>query len=213
LALEAGAPKDSWVQLSLAQTFYRQRDLTLALHHAQLAVELDPSQAGPYFLVAELLDDLDRHADMIPPLRNVLGLQPENYAAHLNLCYAYSKTGQPEAARKEAEWCLARHPKDLDARRLLATAARDEGRTDEAKAELAKALELAPEDVNSRLLEAELLLFDRQAEQAFQRLQPFYQRYPNELRLVALLAQAAAAAGRSEEAEKYRQQVLRIRQR
>ncbi len=213
LALEAVAPDDSWVQVSLAETFYRQRELTFALHHAQRGAELDPSRAGVHFLVAELLDDLERHAEMIPPLRAVLELQPENYAAHLNLCYAYAKTGQPKMTRKEALWCLARNPKDFNARRLLATAARDEGRPDEAKTEIRKALELAPEDLNCRLLEAELLLFDRLADEAFQRLQPLIERYPNELRLVALLAQAAAAAGRPEDAERYRQQVQRMRQR
>lgn len=211
VALEAVAPNDGWVQVSLAQTFYRQRDLKLALHHAQRAAELDPSQASTHFLVAELFDELDRHADMIPALRAVLDLQPENYAAHLNLCYAYGKTGQPTAVRKESTWCLTRNPKDFHARRWLATAARDEGRIEEAKAEIRKALELAPEDLNCRLLEAELLLFERQAEQAFQRLQPLVKRYPDELRLAALLAQAAAAAGRSEDAEKYRREVQRIR--
>lgn len=211
LALEAGAPDDAWVQVSLAQTFYRQHELRLALHHAQRAAELDPSQPGIHFLVAELLDELDRHADMIRPLRAVLDLQPENYAAHLNLCYAYGKTGQPAAVRKEAMWCLSRNPKDFHARRWLATAARDEGQIEEAKAEIGKALELAPDDLNCRLLEAELLLFERQAEQAFQRLQPLVESYPDQLRLAALLAQAAAAAGRSEEAEKYRQEVQRIR--
>lgn len=211
VALEAVAPNDAWVEVSLAQTFYRQRDLKLALHHAQRAAELDPSQASTHFLVAELFDELDRHADMIPALRAVLDLQPENYAAHLNLCYAYGKTGQPAAVRKEATWCLTRNPKDFHARRWLATAARDEGRIEEAKAEIRKALELAPEDLNCRLLEAELLLFERQAEQAFQRLQPLVKRYPDELRLAALLAQAAAAAGRSEDAEKYRREVQRIR--
>lgn len=212
LALESAAPNERWVQVSLAQTFYRQRDLKLALHHAQRAAELDPAQANTHFLVAELFDELDRHADMIPPLRAVLDLDPENYAAHLNLCYAYGKTGQPAAVRTEATWCLTRNPKDFHARRWLAAAARDEGRVEEAKDEIRKALVLAPEDLNCRLLEAELLLFDRQAEQAFQRLLPLVERYPNELRLAALLAQAAAAAGRSEDAEKYRQQVQRIRQ-
>jgi len=212
LALEAGAPNDSWVQISLAQTFCRQRDLTLALHHARRAAELAPSQPGILFLLAELFDELDRHAEMIPPLRAVLDLQPENYAAHLNLCYAYGKTGQPDAVRTEATWCLTRNPQDFHARRWLATAARDEGRIEEAKAEIRKALELAPDDLNCRLLEAELLLFERQAEQAFQRLLPLSEPYPDELRLAALLAQAAAAAGRSEDAERFRKEVLRIRQ-
>jgi predicted Zn-dependent protease len=213
LALEAGAPDDSWVQFSLAQVFYRQRELALALDHAKRAADLDPSQPAAHFLVAELLDDLNRHADMIAPLRAVLDLDPDNYAAHLNLCYAYGKTGQPGAARKEAVWCLTRNPKDFQARRWLATAARDQGQPEEAKTEIRKALELAPEDLNCRLLEAELLLFDRQADKAFQRLQPLFERYPNELRLAALLAQAAAAAGRSEDAEKFRQEIQRIRKR
>jgi predicted Zn-dependent protease len=213
VTLAAVGPDDSWVQLSLAQIFYRQHDLKLALHHAQRAAELDPSQASIPFRIAELYDELDRHAEMMAPLRTVINLQPENYAAHLNLCYAYAKTGQAKAARTEAVWCLSRNPKDFNARRLLATAARDEGRREEANAEIRKALELAPEDLNCRLLEAELLLFDRQGDKAFQRLQSLFERYPNELRLAALLAQAAAAAGRSADAEKYRQQVQRIRQR
>lgn len=213
LAIEAAAPNDSWVQMSLAQVFYRQREIRLALHHAQRAAELAPSQAGIHFLVAELSDELDRPAGMIQPLRAVLDLEPENYAAHLNLCYAYAKGGQPAAARKEAVWCLTRNPKDVKARRWLATAARDEGRPDEAKAEIQKALEVAPEDLGCRLLEAELLLFDRKAEAAFQRLQSLYKRYPNDLRLTTLLAQAAAAAGRSKDAEKFRQEIQRLRKR
>ncbi len=211
LALEAGTPDDSWVHFSLAQIFHRQRELTLALRHAQRAAELDPSSAGVHFLLAELFDDLDRQAEMIAPLRAVLDLDPNNYAAHLNLCYAYAKTGQPGEARREAVWCLTRNPKDFHARRWLATAARDQGRIEEAKSEIQKALELAPEDLNCRLLEAELLLFERQGEAAYKRLQPLYERYPEELRLVSLLAGAAAAAGRSEDAEKFRQQVQRVR--
>jgi len=210
LALEAKEPDDGWVQTSLAQTFYRERQIALALHHAQRAAEIAPSQAGVHFLLAELFDDLNRHAEMIAPLRTVLDLEPENYAAHLNLCYAYAKTGQPGESRREAVWCLTRNPKDVQARRWLATAARDQGRPEEAKAEIKKALELAPEDLNCRLLEAELLLFDRQADKAFQRLQPLAHRYPDELRLVSLLAQAAAAAGRSQDAEKFRQEIQRI---
>lgn len=213
LALEAAAPNDSWVQISLAQTFYRQRELRLALHHAQRAAELDPSQARVQFLVAELFDEFGRHAAMIRPLRAVLDIEPANYAAHLNLCYAYGKAGQPAAARKEAVWCLTRNPKDFQARRWLASAARDEGKIEEAKTEIRKALEIAPEDLNCRLLEAELLLVEGKAGAAFQRLEPLYERHPNESRLVTLLTQAAAAAGRSKDAEKFRQQTERLNKR
>ncbi len=211
LALEPLHPEDAWVQFSLAQIFHRQRELSLALARAQRAVQLDPSLTGAQFLLAELYDDLDRHAEMIPPLLAVLDREPENYAAHLNLCYAYGKTGQPAETRREAVWCLTRNPNDVHARRWLAAAARDQGRHEEAKAEIEKALKLAPDDINCRLLEAELLLFERQGGKAYERLVPLYERYPDELRLVSLLAQAAAAAGKSEEAEKFRQHVQRIR--
>jgi predicted Zn-dependent protease len=213
LALEAGAPQDPWAQISLAEVFRRQGALALALHHAQRGAELDPSPPGTHFLIAELLDDLDRQAEMIAPLRKVIERQPDHYAAHLNLAYAYSQAGQPNGTRKEAEWCLVRNPNDVDARRLLATAARDEGRHAEAKEELKKALALSPDDINCRLLEAELLLFDRQAEAAFQRLQPLYPHYPKEARVLGLLAQAATAAGRPAEAEKYRQQIENLKKR
>lgn len=213
LTLESLTPDDAWVHLSLAQVFSRQRELAIALDHARQAAKLDPSRAAAHFLVAELLDELDRRAEMIPPLLAVLDLQPEDYAAHSNLSYAYAKTGRPAEARREALWCLARNPKDFQAHRWLAMAAREDGKLDEAKAEIDKALQLAPEDLNCRVLEAELLLFARQADKAFQRLQPLYERYPNELRLTALLAQAAAASGRPKDAENYRQQLQRLRQR
>jgi tetratricopeptide (TPR) repeat protein len=213
LALDAAVPDDWWAQLSLAEVFFRQRDFTLALHHAQRSATLRPEYPRTYFLIAELLDDLGRPAEMVGPLQKVIELVPDDYSAHLNLCYAYAKAGQAANTRKEAQWCLARQPQDVNARRLLATAARDEGHLDEAREELQKALQTAPDDLNCRLLEAEMLLFERKAAEAFQRLQPFYATYSTELRLVELLARAAAASGHPDAAEQYRQQVHALKKR
>ncbi|MBL7044953.1 MAG: tetratricopeptide repeat protein [Pirellulaceae bacterium] len=212
LALEAATPDDWWVHVSLAEAFLREGKLILALHHAQRGAQLNPAHTRTHFLVAEVLDDLNRHVEMIPPLQEVIALEPEHYGAHLNLCYAYAKAGQAGNTRREAEWCLARNPAEVDALRLLATAARDEGKRDEAMEKIQKALKLSPDDLNSRLLEAELLLFDRKADEAFGRLQPLYDRHKNDRRLAALLARSATAAGQLEEAKKYREQVQKLSQ-
>jgi predicted Zn-dependent protease len=149
---------------------------------------------------------------MCAPLERAIELQMDNYAAHLNLAYAYTAAGQPDKARREAQWCLARNPNDVAARRFLAQAARDEGQFDEAQREVQLALALAPEDLDIRMLEAEILLYQKQPERALQRLKPLYQAFSQDRRLVALLARAAAAAGLADEAASYRQQVQKLSQ-
>jgi tetratricopeptide (TPR) repeat protein len=211
LTLESATPDDWWVHLSLAEVLARQDEFALGLRHARRSAELNATHVRTYLLMAELFDKLNRQIEMIPPLLTAIDLQPEYYPAHLNLCYAYSTAAQASNARREADWCLARNPADLDARRLLAAAARDEGNRDEAMEHIRKALELAPDDLDCRLLEAELLLFERQAEKALGRLQPLYKQHRNDRRLVALLAQAATAAGQLEQAEEYRQQGQHLR--
>lgn len=210
LALEAATPDDWWVHLSLTEVFGREGKFSLALHHARRSAELNAAHARTHVLIAELLDDLERQAEMIEPLLRAIALEPEHYAAHLNLCYAYVEAGQLDNARREASWCLVRNPADVNARRLLATAARDEGKRAEAMEEIQKALELSPDDLTSRLLEAELLLFDGKSDEALARLQPLYDRHKNDRRLAALLARSATAAGRLEEAKEYNQQAQKL---
>ncbi len=204
------APDDGTLQLMMAEMYFRQGRARAALTYARKSAELLPDNPRPHFLVAELLDDLGRASEMIAPLERALDIQIDNYAAHLNLAYAYAEAGRPADSRREAEWCLARNPADINARRFLAQAARDEGKTEEAQLEIERALALAPNDLECRLLEAELLLFQNQAEQVLQRLRPLYEPYSRDRRLVALLARAAASAGLKKEAEKYRQQVQRL---
>ncbi len=203
-------PDDATVQLLLAELYFRQHRAKVALPHAQRSVELDPTQPRAQFLLAELHDDLGHPAEMIPPLRQILTQTPEDYATHLNLCYAYTEAGQAAEARREAEWCLARNPNDVFARRYRALALRDLGDHQEAMEEIQRALTLAPDDLACRLLEAELLLFDNQSEQAWERLAPLYEQAADNRRLVALLARAAATAGRDEDARKYREQLQKL---
>jgi tetratricopeptide (TPR) repeat protein len=210
LDLSQRIPTDFLIQFTLAEMYFHQNKAQAGIPFAQQAVTLNPDDAPAQFLLAELLDDLGRTAEMIAPLRRVIELQIDHYAAHLNLAYACADTGDATGAKREAEWCLARNPKDVNALRFLAMSARDQGNVEESQKQIERALALAPDDVPCRLLEAELLLFQRKAAQAMQRLQPLYEKNTQDRRLVALLARAASAAGLPDEAAKYRQQVQKL---
>lgn len=210
LDLSERSPEDWWPQLTLAELYFRQRRPGEALSYAQRASALNPQLAGAHFLTSEILDDLQRPGEMIGPLRKLLDLDLENYAAHINLSYAYSEAGEPERSQEEAQWCLARNENDVNAYRFLAKALRDQGDPAKAMETIEKALTLSPYDLECRLLEAELLIFNRREEEALKNLEPLYERYPNDRRLVSLLARAAAASGRTEEAWRYRQQAQKL---
>jgi tetratricopeptide (TPR) repeat protein len=203
-------PADSWAQLTLAELYFRQSRSREALPYAQRAVELAPSQPGVNFLLAELLDNLNRPAEMTEPLEAELSLDPENYPSHLNLAYAYAEAGGAEKSGREARWCLARNPADVHARRFLAMTERANGNLEQAMREVQTALQVAPNDIECRMLETELLLFDGKFSTALERLEPLYEQNATDRRIVALLARAAAGAGKKELASKYREQVQKL---
>jgi superkiller protein 3 len=212
LTLAEASPDDWGPQFTLASFYFQQKSAAKALPYARRSSELNPDDPQSHFLLAELLDDLQRSSEMIAPLQKVIDIELDNYAAHLNLSYAYSEAGQAERCQEEAEWCLARNPNDVHAYRFVAQAQRDQGQREAAMETIRQALTLDPYDLECRLVEAELLLFERRADEAFDNLEPLCESHQNDRRLAALLARAAAAAGRADEAEKYRQQVEKLSQ-
>jgi predicted Zn-dependent protease len=213
LELTEKTPGDWWPQLALAELYFRQTRLREALPHAVRTSELDPKNSAAYFLTAEILDDLRRPSEMIAPLQKLIDLDLENYAGHINLSYAYSEAGQPERSQEEAQWCLARNANDVNALRFLAKALRDQGNVDKALETIEGALTLVPNDLECRLLKAELLIFNRREEEALKDLEPLYELHQDDRRLVSLLAQAAATAGRADEAKRYREQAQKLSER
>lgn len=210
LELTERTPEDWSPQLMLAELYFRQARPRDALPYAERATELHPEHAEAHSLTAEILDELQRPGEMIAPLLKSIDLDLENYAAHLNLSYAYSEAGQPERSQQEAEWCLARNANDVNAYRFLAKALRDQGHVEKALETVEGALTLVPSDVECRLLEAELLIFDRREDEALKRLEPLYEQHQTDRRLVSLLARAATASGRTEEAKRYREQAQKL---
>jgi tetratricopeptide (TPR) repeat protein len=198
-------PADREAHEALARIFHQQRRPKDALPHALRATELAPDRAGTWLLIAEIYDDLRRTHEMIEPLRKALALNPNLAEAHLNLCYALIWSGETAEARLEAQWCLARDPRSAPAHRFLAMCEREEGRPEQALEEIRRALALVPDDIESRLVEGQLLLYLRRADEAYRELEPLLQQRPDDRRLLNLLARAAAASGRREEAAKYQE--------
>ena len=200
LVLVQTLPDDYAVRLSLAELYHRQRSPKEAFPHAVRCAALKPDRAQTWLLLSEIYDDLHRTHEMIAPLRRALELAPDLFEAHLNLCYALLWSGEFEEGRREAEWCLERDPDAIVARRLLAQCDRDEGRPERALDEIGRALRVAPDDLECRLVEGQLLLYLRRADEAFRRLQPLVARHPKNRRLLNLAVRAARASGRPEAA-------------
>ena len=208
--LEAADESDFAVQLSLAELYFREGQNAEALPHAEKAIELQPERAQSYLLLADILDNLRRTENMVRPLQEAIRLEPNLYAAHLNLAHAALFVEDTDLAEGEARWCLQREPNDVVARRLIAAVARARGLYDLALREIRSAVKLAPEDVKCRMLEAELLLFRREAQKAYESLIPLRRAQWDNRAYVTLLARAAAMSGRRDEARSYQRQIVRL---
>lgn len=208
--LDLVCPDDAGVVLSLAELYYRTQRYAESLSWVQQASRLQPDRARTWLLLAEVLDHLNRPGDMLQPLRKAIQLDPDLYPAHANLAYALQFSGMPEEAEAEARWCLARQPADILVRRWLAMILRDRGEYDAAMKEIRLAVAEAPTDINCRIVEADLLLFQREAEGAYNVLLPFYDSHSHRRDYLSSLASAAAMSGRREESRRYQQEIMQI---
>ena len=202
-------PDDHLVQLSLAELYFRQEQYDSALQHAQRCAELQPNRVQSHLLIADVQDELDQLFEMISSLERALVLDPVLYDAHATMGYAALHTGDLKRAETEARWCLQRRRDDHYPYWILAAVARDEGRMKLAEQRLQAALKLAPDDLECRLLEADLLLFRRESQRAYERLKPLHQRYSEKIRYLGALARAAVATGWKDEAVRLQQKIQR----
>ena len=195
-------PADFGAQLSLAELYFRNGDAKAALPHALEAARLDPKRVQTLMLIAEIHDELTHPAEMIEPLQQAIDLDPNLYAAHLNLAYAFHKIGQLEDAKQQANWCLGLNPAEVEALRILASVARDRGDFAEAEKQLREALAVEPRHLDCRILEADLLLYQRKPKEAFLRLKEIFDDNQTMARYLGALARAAASAGERDEARR-----------
>ena len=199
--LQTKFPKDAGVQQALAEIFFRQRDFEKSLEHARRLQSLKPESVEACLLIAESSDGLGRTEDMIEPLEAALRISTELPQAHLNLAFAYETVGRSKEAMPHIHWFLDRYPTSVAAHRILATAERSQGHYDEALAAALAGRKLAPRSLELAILSAELQLYLRQAEAAYETLNEFVDEWPRERRLLTPLLRAAVLCRKAERAQ------------
>ena len=208
--LDKVRPNDPGVALSLAELYYRTDRFVEALPWVKRAAHLQSGRAETWLLLAEVLDKLNRSGEMLQPLQEAVKLDPDLYAAHANLCYAFHFSDRLDEAEREAHWCLQRQSDDIAVRRWLAMTLRDRGEFVEALEQIRRALETSPTNVECRIVEADLLLFQRDADQAYDLLKPLYPANSNRRDFLGSLARAAAMSGRREESRRYLDEIVQL---
>lgn len=192
-------PQQSRYQDMLARLLLSEGDYDRALKYATRSIELGAEQAENYMLIANILRQAGRASEMSGPLKQVLFLEPELLEAHLNLAYAALYSGDLDTAEREARWCLKQNPLSNIALRYLAQIDRNHGRIPEAFSHIEQALVIDPEDFESLLLKADLLIYQREGQQAYDLLKPLYLQHQTDRRFITALSRAAGLVGNREE--------------
>ncbi|WP_198000631.1 tetratricopeptide repeat protein [Gimesia fumaroli] len=193
-------PEERRFHEQLARLFFNAGKYDRALKYANRSIELGANQAANYLLVANILRQAGRTSEMVGPLKEVLFLEPDLYEAHLNLAYAALYTGDLKTAEREASWCLEQRPDSSTALRYLAIIDRNQGKVAAALSHVEQALQADPQDFESLLLKADLLIYQRSGQQAYDLLKPLYSAHQTDRRFVSALARAAGLIGKREEA-------------
>ncbi|WP_232102800.1 tetratricopeptide repeat protein [Gimesia aquarii] len=213
LTLVRKFPQQSRYQDLLARLLLEERDYDRALKHATRSIELGANQAENHMLVANILRQAGRASEMCAPLKQALFLEPELLEAHLNLAYAALYSGDLQTAEREALWCLKQNPLSNTALRYLAQIDRSRGNIPEALSHIEQALVIDPEDFESLLLKADLLIYQRAGQQAYDLLKPLYLEHQTDRRYITALSRAAGLIGnRKEVLQLQRQNQLLIKE-
>jgi len=193
-----------------ARELMQQGDFEGALKVTDALLAERPDDVETLLLHSEVLFRLYRSDEMIPHLEHALALQPVRFEVHANLAFALRFAGRLDDAEREVQWCLARQPHHAAVRRVLGEIRRDQGNHAAALSEVRMALRAAPQDLECRLLEADLLLFARDFETAYQGLLPLREEHGHNGRYLSALARAAQLSGRGGEAKEYQALLERL---
>ncbi len=210
LFLEQTFSQDGNIQLELAELRFRERDFESALKHARRSRELNPQLTAAWLVEAESLDELKRPSEMVLPLEAALQLDPDLPQVRLNLAYVYPLVAREDEAFEHVNWFLKRFPQSAAGYRTLAMVQRARGNHDEALSAVQQSLRLKPKQLEATLLEAELLLFLRRPDEAYQVLERMSEMHGPEFRMLTLLQRAAQFSGRKAEADNWRARLSRL---
>ena len=202
-------PKFAPPYLLLGKIYLNAGAYERAIQPCEQACRLEPDLAEAWLMLARALyaiDDLDQaalHAE------RASGLQPESAAPLVLLGEIALKAGNPKIARTRALAALDLEPDNDDARILLARALDGLDRTEEAVTILDQALANTDNPLLLLLEKVRLISRAEGIEAASQAIRELNARYPDEPRVLALMANLMADAGQREEAIHMAQRALR----
>ena len=202
--LRANDPNDFEVLQALALLYRRQEKDNEALPLLVKCTELNPARIENHLLLAQTYFSLRRPSEMTKPLRQALQLDPKNRDAHLNLAYSYVLQGEYEKARQEGEWSRQNDPGNAQVWRVLSLIERDDANDELALKYARKGLQIDPNEIECRILEGQILAFQKKFQEAYDRMLPVFKQQPREPRVVGVLAESTRVLGRGDEAAKFR---------
>ncbi|MFM8478356.1 MAG: tetratricopeptide repeat protein [Planctomycetaceae bacterium] len=187
-------------------------DWLKALRFCEAALQLpSPDNVDANLLKADLLFQLHRHTEMQPPLELVLQQDPNHATAHTMLAHSLRLTGDLETALTHVNWCLTHQPHFLPARRMHAEILRDQGETDRAIHEIRDVIALGNAELDSHLLLAELLMYQRRFDEALKGLLPLRDAFASNHRYVAAMARLCQVLNHHDDAAHYRTVLQQLR--
>jgi tetratricopeptide (TPR) repeat protein len=196
--LEEKFPNEAGIQQALAEIYFRQREFDKSLEHARRFRALKPDSVESCLLIAESSDSLGQMEAMIEPLEWALRLDPEIPQAHLNLAFALQSAGRSEEAFSHVRWFVDRYPLSVSGNRILALIERSRDHDVEALAAAEKASQLGPANLDCAILVADMLLYLRRYEEAYDKLEKLAVDWPREPRVLTPLLRAAVLCRKPE---------------
>jgi serine/threonine protein kinase/Flp pilus assembly protein TadD len=138
---------------ALAVAYFNKKMFDDALTAGKKAIELDPNNHIPYWILGRIYRQMDREQEALELFEKALEINPDFYTASGDLRMVYERLGEKEKA-EEVVWTaikffpdfLLRYPEDARARMFFAMNLSTVGKIEEAKSEAAKAIELSPGD-------------------------------------------------------------------
>lgn len=138
---------------ALAVAYFNKKMFDDALTAGKKAIELDPNNHIPYWILGRIYRQMDREREALELFEKALEINPDFYTASGDLRMVYERLGEKEKAEEVILTAikffpdyLLRYPEDARARMFYATDLSVVGKLEEAKSEAAKAIELSPGD-------------------------------------------------------------------
>jgi tetratricopeptide (TPR) repeat protein len=198
-------PANGDVRRRLVELAIANGQFDVAVRHLDALRKEFPKDGEVAFHLGECREARGDHAAAAALYRESVKLRPANLAASLRLAFLLrSRLGKPSEAEAVLDAMVAANKEDFHAYVARARARQEAGKLTEAEADVAAALKLAPDDVETRLLAADLASRQhRDASVARGHLQVVLERRPDDPRVYEALAAVELRDKKTDEALAY----------